>query len=101
MTKSPKPAARRRAVLFTTATIVSFSLTLLAASFAVLFGLVPLQPLSHLARTEIGAMLFMMPVVALVLAVVFEVTGMALSRPQLPEPRRRQQVRWSPGRREG
>jgi hypothetical protein len=42
-----------------------------------------------------------MPVLALVLAVVFEVTRIALRSPELPEPRRQQAVRWSPGQREG
>ena len=105
MSSSPaKPArtpAARRAASFTTATIVSFSLTLLAGSIAVLSGIVPLKQLNPAARVDIGALLFVMPVVALVLAVVFEVTRIALTRPELPAPRRRQAVRWSPGRREG
>lgn len=92
---------RRRGDAFTTATIVSFSLTLLGASFAILFGLVPLHAVSPLTRIDIGALLFVMPVVALVLAVCFEVIRIALRSPELPEPRRRQAVRWSPGRREG
>jgi uncharacterized membrane protein len=95
------PPKRRRGDAFTTATIVSFSLTLLCASFAILFGLVPLRAVSPLMRIDIGALLFVMPVVALVLAVCFEVIRIALRSPDLPEPRRRQAVRWSPGRREG
>jgi len=104
----PEPAAaptkkrhRRKAKAFTTSTIVSFSLTLLAASFAVLFGLVPLKSVSNGLRIDIGALLFVMPVVALVLAMCVEVIRVALKHPQLPEPRRQQAVRWSPGRREG
>lgn len=97
---SAKPR-RRRGDAFTTATIVSFSLTLLCGSFAILFGLVPMHAVSTPMRIDIGALLFVMPVVALVLAVCFEVIRIALRSPELPEPRRRQAVRWSPGRREG
>lgn len=104
----PKPAAptakirkRRKAKAFTTTTIVSFSLTLLVAAVAILFGLVPLKSVTAGMRVDIGALLFFTPVVALVLAVCVEVVGIALKHPQLPEPRRQQAVRWSPGRREG
>ena len=104
----PKPAAkttknrnRRKAVAFTTATIVSFSLTLLGASVAVLSGLVPLRSLSLGERVDVGALLFLTPLVALLLAVCFEVVRIALRSADLPEPRRWQAVQWSPGRREG
>lgn len=101
---SPKPnskSATKRAAAFTTATIVSFSLTLLIGSIAVLTGLVPLQALTFGERSEVGAILFIAPVLALVLAVVFEASRIAFSHAELPEPRRQQAVRWSPGRREG
>ncbi|MBI4920380.1 MAG: hypothetical protein HY834_01405 [Devosia nanyangense] len=100
MTKTPSKS-RRKAAAFTTATIVSFSLTLLGGGVAVLTGLVPLKNLSFGERVDVGALLFVMPVLALVLAVVFEVTRIALRSPELPEPRRQQAVRWSPGEREG
>ena len=92
---------RRRGDAFTTSTIVSFSLTLLCGSFAILFGLVPMHSVTPLMRIDIGALLFVTPVAALVLAVCFEVIRIALRSPELPEPRRQQSVRWSPGRREG
>jgi hypothetical protein len=107
MTKSkPSPAAsprmRRRATSFTTATVVSFSLTLLAAGLAVLMGLVPLKALTFVERVDLGTVLFVAPIIALVLAVLVETTRVALSREPLPEPRRQQVVRnWTPGRREG
>ena len=105
MTKSPaaKPrkSATHRARAFTTATIISFSLTILAASIAILTGLVPLKPMSFAERVDVGSLLFVTPIMALVLAIVFEVARIALTRPDLPEPRRQQAVRWSPGRREG
>ena len=98
-----KPAQnrkRRKAVAFTTMTIVSFSLTVLCASVAVLSGLVPLHSLSLGERVDVGALLFLTPLVALMLAVCFEVVRIALRSTSLPEPRRQQAVRWSPGRRE-
>ena len=97
----PRRKATRRAVAFTTATIVSFSLTLLAGAGAVLTGLVPLKPLSFGDRLDIGAVLFAAPILALTLAVVFEAARIALKSSDLPEPRRQQAVRWSPGHREG
>ena len=95
------PRKSRKLAAFTTATIVSFSLTLLAAGIGVLTGLVPLRTFHHIDRIEIGSMLFMLPVLALVLGVCFEVAHIAMQTADLPEPRRRQAVRWSPGRREG
>ena len=91
---------RRRAAAFSTGTIVSFSLTVLAASIAVLSGLVPLKGLNLGARVDVGALLFLTPLVALMLAMCFEVVRVALRSTDLPEPRRQQVVRWSPGRRE-
>jgi hypothetical protein len=102
--KSPSTpeAKRRRISAFTTATVVSFSLTLLAGSVAVLTNAIPLRFLSFGDRVDLGAMLFVAPVLALVLAVIFETTRIALKRDPLPEPRQRQVVRnWAPGRREG
>jgi hypothetical protein len=98
-----KPAARksRKLVAFTTATIISFSLTLLAAGIAVLTGMVPLHGFHQVDRIDVGSLLFMMPVLALVLGVCFEVARIAMQSAELPEPRRRQTVRWSPGNREG
>ena len=92
---------RRRAKSFTTATVISFSLTLLAGSVAVLANVVPLKALSFGERVDLGAMLFAAPILALVLAVVFEATRIAFSREQLPEPRKQTVVDWTPGHREG
>jgi hypothetical protein len=103
--KSPteaKSASRRRATKFTTATVVSFSLTLFAASVAVLSGSVPLRALTSIERIDLGMMLFIAPIVALVLAVMVEAIRIAMSSQPLPEPRRQQVVRnWTPGSREG
>jgi hypothetical protein len=96
-----KPRRRGRAAAFTTATIVSFSFTLLAAGIGILTGLLPLGRLSFGQRVDIGSLLFLMPVVALILGVCVEVTRIALRRQDLPEPSRSQPIHWSPGRREG
>lgn len=103
MNNLPKKNSRKRsrAAVFTTATIVSFSFTLLAAGIAILTGLLPLHSLTFGQRVDVGSLLFMMPVVALVLGVCVEVTRIALRRQELPEPSRQQAIRWSPGRREG
>ena len=98
-TAKPNSAARKAAT-FGTATVISFSLTLLAGAISVLTGLPPLD-MSLGERVDVGAMLFVAPVLALVLAVVFEAARIAMSRADLPEPRRQQAVRWAPGRREG
>lgn len=96
-----KPETRSRAKAFTTATVISFSLTLLAGSVAVLANVVPLKALTFGERVDLGAMLFAAPILALVLAVVFEATRIAFSREQLPEARRQPVVDWTPGHREG
>jgi len=106
MIRNPAPSerqsARRRASSFTTATVVSFSLTLLAAGIAVLSGALPLRMLTSVERIDIGTVLFVAPILALILAVMVEATRIALSRQPLPEPRRQQIIRnWSPGHREG
>ena len=100
-TETDENPKRGKAVAFTTATVASFSLTLLGASLAVFSGLVPLHALTVTGRTTVGVFLFLVPIVALVLAVCVEVVRIALRRAELPEPRRRQTVRWAPGHREG
>lgn len=95
MTETTKPAGRR-ALAMTTATIVSFSLTLFVGSLAVLSGRLPLGHLTMGQRLDVGALLFLTPVVALTLAVVFEASRIALTRSELPQPRQRRVIRWTP-----
>ena len=99
--KPVKSAKSRKASAFTTTTIVSFSLTLLAGSIAILTGFLPFGTLTRIERIDVGAVLFVAPIVALVLAVVFEATRIALTRKELPQPRRKEVIQWAPGRREG
>lgn len=95
--KRPASAlAKSRAFAFSAVGIASFSLTLLAGSIAVFTGLIPLHSLSLGDRADVGTVLFVAPVLALVLGVVFEATRIALTRSELPEPRRRQAVVWTP-----
>ncbi|GEM_PF-2764856 len=101
-TRPALKSALARAVTFTTGTIVAFSFTLLAGSIALLAGLVPLEAMNAGQRIDVGAMLFIAPVLALVLSVIFEAARIAFTREQFPEPRQRQVVSaWAPGRREG
>jgi hypothetical protein len=92
--KSGNPR-RSRAALLTTASIVSFSLTLLAGSLAVLVGIVPLHAINTGLRFDIGAFLFLMPVVALILGVIVEAGRIALRSEELPDPRPDQQINWA------
>ncbi|MEO6395053.1 MAG: hypothetical protein ABIO40_04005 [Devosia sp.] len=97
---SPKPSTSRRSVQLVTGAAVSFSLTLLAGSYAVLSGSVPLR-INAIERVDIGAMLLFAPVCALVLALLFEATRLALKGPlEMAEPRAIP-IDWSPGHREG
>lgn len=91
--------SKNRATLLTTASIVSFSLTLLGSGLAVLAGAVPLQALSDAARTDVGTMLFAAPLMILLLAVVFEASRIAMRNAPLPEPRAVRLARWREVRR--
>lgn len=96
--------AQRHAL--TTATIISFSLTFALAGFALLFGFLP-QDAHSLAASgksiETGVVLLAVPLVALVLAILFEATRLALRGPlNLAQPRpTRTLTDWKPGHGEG
>ena len=81
-----KSSSRRVAVL-TTASIVSFSLTLLVAGLAILSGLVPLPALADAQRSDLGTLLFIAALGILVITMVFEATLIALRTAPLPEPK--------------
>lgn len=101
-TPAPKSGeVRRRRAMFTTVTVISFSMTLFVASLALFAGLFPLRALSSVERIDVATLLFVAPMLALVLAIFLEATRFALSSKPLPEPRRQQIVRdWTPaGRR--
>ncbi len=88
------PIRQSKADAAATAVIVAFSFTLLAASFAVFAGLVPLRGIDQLHQTELGAMLFLAPILTLVLAVIFEASHLALRPAPLPQPVPLRQIPW-------
>lgn len=72
-------AARRRAL--TTATVISFSLTFAVAGFALLMGLLPRDAemlAASIGTLDTGIVLLVVPLVALVLAILVEATRLAL-----------------------
>jgi hypothetical protein len=96
--------ARRRAL--TTATLISFSLTFALAGFALMLGLLPREAHFLPASTgsiETGVVLLVVPLVALVLAILFEATRLALRGPVRMAPRKQTQPLsdWKPGHGEG
>lgn len=96
------PASKRqKSRQLVTAAAVSFSLTLLAGSFLVMGGHIPLRGISYATRADIGALLMFAPVCALILALLFEVARLVIKAPlEMPEPRI-VTLRWQPGNREG
>lgn len=96
--------ARRRAL--TTATIISFSLTFALAGFALLFGFLPGDAhflASSTGSIETGVVLLVVPLVALVLAILFEATRLVLRGPlRMADPKPGQTLsHWKPGHGEG
>ena len=96
--------ARRRAL--TTATIISFSLTFALAGFALLLGFLPRDAnflVSSTGSIETSIVLLVVPLVALVIAILFEAARlvwrgpvkMARARPS------RALSEWKPGHGEG
>ena len=92
---------KRRSVYLFAGAVSSFSLTLVAGSYAVMAGYIPLPRLDAVSRVDVGAALLFAPVCALAFALVFEAARLALKGPiELPQPRRAP-IAWVPGRREG
>jgi len=97
--------ARRRAL--TTATIISFSLTFALAGIALLMGLLPqdagLLATSSGATIETGIVLLVVPLVALVAAILFEAGRLALRGPvKIAQPKPASTLsEWKPGHGEG
>ena len=96
--------ARRRAL--TTATIISFSLTFAVAGFALLLGFLPRDAqflASSTGSIDTGVVLLVVPLVALVLAILFEATRLVLRGPlRMAEPKPARSLSdWKPGHGEG
>ena len=97
--------ARRRAL--TTAPVISFSLTFALAGFALLLGLLPhdaaLLEASNGHTVETGVVLLVVPLVALVAAILFEATRLAWRGPvNIADPKPTVALSdWKPGHGEG
>ncbi len=87
--------SRRSAAALTTASVVSFSLTLLGASLAILSGAAPIRALGLTDTADLGALLFVAPVLALILGLIVEAARIALRDGPLPEARPKQIIVWS------
>jgi hypothetical protein len=92
---------KARRVAMTTASLATFSLTLLACGMGLAGGLIPMPEATSMQRLDAGALLIVAPIVALILAMMVEVTRIALRSAPLPDPRpARPTLHWQPVRRE-
>lgn len=92
--KQRKRASRQ---LFAAA-VASFSITLAAVSYGVLGGYVPLR-MSAIDRIDFGALLLVVPLCALMLALVFEATRLAVRGPVAIAASKPARILWQDGRR--
>lgn len=98
---SGKATKTARRVAMTTAGLATFSLTLLAGGMGLATGLIPMPEATAMQRLDAGALLIAAPIVALILAMLVEVTRIALRSAPLPDPRPATPVlHWQPVRRE-
>lgn len=95
--------AHRRAL--TGATVIAFSLTFALAGFALLFGLPETAAFltTRQGPIDTGVVLLVVPLVALVGAIVFQAVRLTLAGPVQMQPPRpaRTLTDWQPGRGEG
>ena len=80
------------------AAVTSFSLTFVIVSLAILFDLLPPQPLVGVGNLDTGVVLLMTPLAALTLALGIEVlrTARAGHRPRAPRARQAPLSGWRP-----
>lgn len=101
-----KALAKARRQALTTATIISFSLTFALAGFALLMGVLP-QKANMLASStwsvDTGVVLLVVPLVALIAAMLFQAARLAFLGPVIiGEPKApRTLSEWKPGHGEG
>lgn len=101
-----KALAKARRQALTTATIIAFSLTFALAGFALLLGLLPSDANFMSSATwsiDTGIVLLVVPLVALVAAILFQATRLAVRGPvQIGKPKPvRTLTEWKPGHGEG
>jgi hypothetical protein len=99
-------AARARRKALNIVTVISFSLTFVGAGFALLLGLLPADAnfvASAMGPIDTGIILLLIPLCALVLAILFEATRLALRGPvEIAQPRPTPALSdWKPGHGEG
>lgn len=94
-------AAARRSAL-TTVTVISFSLTFVLAGLALLLLLLP-EPARAIGSVDLGVVLLLVPLLALVAAMLVQATRLALRGPLLMRDAKRigQLTEWKPGHGEG
>jgi hypothetical protein len=97
-------SARRKALNMVT--VISFSLTFVGAGVALLLGLLPADAnfvASAIGPIDTGIVLLLIPLCALVLAILFEATRLAMRGPvEMAQPRTRPALSdWKPGKSEG
>jgi hypothetical protein len=104
----PQPARKRHLLrLFanplSAATAISFSLTFVGAGVALLLGMVPNSLLLGAQQVDTGVVLLLVPVCALLAAMIFEAVRASLNDgiEQHPAARATALSAWKPGRGEG
>lgn len=94
--------SRRLSADLTSIVAISFSLTFVATGILLLLGILPPTVAALEAPVDIGVLLLMVPLCALVLAIMAEVLRAAISGlPKTPAPRIAPLTDWRPGRGEG
>lgn len=107
-THLPQPARRRRlrrllANPLSAATAISFSLTFVGAGIALLLGMIPSSLLLGARQVDTGVVLLLVPVCALLAAIIFEAVRASLRSDVVGQhtPPAAGLSGWRPGRREG
>ncbi|HQZ13143.1 MAG TPA: hypothetical protein PK286_09680 [Devosia sp.] len=102
---APFVPKRRKLMDITTMTAISFSLTFVVVSLLLLTGVIPASFATLTAPVDIGVLLLIVPLCALVLAMVAEVLRAAMKgtpqRHNARSARRKSFTDWRPGRGEG
>ena|SRR6218665_1328807 len=102
----PAPRVKTRYRALTSATVIAFSLTFVGAGVALLAGMLPANAeamTGAAGSVDTGVVLLLVPLCALVLAILFEATRLALRGPvRIAEPRPAPALSaWTPGHGEG
>lgn len=104
--RAEKPSVRTRHRALTSVTVIAFSLTFVGAGIALMAGMLPNRAdflTGATGSVDTGVVLLLVPLCALVLAILFEATRLALRGPvQMSQPRAIPALtEWKPGHGEG